>query len=249
MSDADTAINDFGPIADVYDELVSWAPYGRWVEDLESRLRGYGLEPGARLLDAACGTGLSTLPWLEKGYRVTAVDRSERALELAREKVGDADYPVEFYRRDLRELDLEGPFDAAVCMHSGLDYILEEDELRRALAELRRVLRQGGLLSFDKCIHRDEFYRRPVSSHRRLSVGEAVMRYRWDRENRLMEQNCTIVRGKGGDEESRTRVKFLMRAFTVDELVDMVQGAGFEVLEPPRPFTVADPGMGIYRAT
>ena len=57
-------LNDFDAIADVYDELVDWAPYELWVEELEKRLGRWGLGPGDRLLDAACGTGLSTLPWL-----------------------------------------------------------------------------------------------------------------------------------------------------------------------------------------
>lgn len=241
-------VNDFGPIADVYDDLVSWAPYRNWVDDLEARLRHYGLPRRACLLDAACGTGLSTVPWLEKGYRVTAFDRSEQALELAREKVRGRDFPVRFLRRDLLNLDLDGPFDAAVCMHSGLDYLLEEEKLRQALRKLRKPLQPGSLLSFDKCLHRPGFYREPVTTRRELDCGEAVLRHSWDRERRLMKQECTIIRMEDGRETRRDRVVFYMKAVPVDQLVEMTENAGFEVLERPRPFRVADPGMGIFRA-
>ena len=242
------AVNDFGPIADIYDELVSWAPYRRWVDDLEERLRGHGLSCGAELLDAACGTGLSTLPWLRKGYSVTAVDRSAEALRQARRKVRGRDYTVRFVRGDLLDLGLDGPFEAAVCMHSGLDYLLDEDDLRRALEGLRRPLQPGSLLSFDKCLHRPGFYRDEVTTRRSLDCGEAVLTHTWDRGRRLMKQECVISRRKDGEEVGRDRVVFYLKAVPLEDLVDMVEDAGFRVLEPPRPFRVHDPGMGIFRA-
>ena len=242
------AVNDFGPIADVYDDLVAWAPYREWVDELEARLRHYGLPRRASLLDAACGTGLSTLPWLEKGYRVTAFDQSREALKIARSKVRGRNFPVRFLRRDLLRLDLGGPFDAAICMHSGLDYLLADDKLRRALRELRKPLRAGSLLSFDKCLHRPGFYRDPVTTRRELPGGEAVLRHSWDRERRLMKQECTVIRKSGGEETRRDRVVFYMKAVPVEELVEMTEDAGFEMLEKPRPFRVDDPGMGIFRA-
>ena len=241
-------VNDFGPIADVYDQLVSWAPYRQWVNDLEARLRHYGLPRRASLLDAACGTGLSTVPWLEKGYRVTAFDRSRKALQSARSKVRGRNYTVRFLQRDLLELDLDGPFDAAICMHSGLDYLLDEEKLRRALRELRKPLEAGAFLSFDKCLHRPEFYRNAITTRRELPCGEAVLRHSWDRTRRLMKQECTVIRKSGGEERDRDKVVFYLKAVPLDELLTMVQDAGFEVVEKPRPFRVSDPGMGIFRA-
>lgn len=242
------AVNDFGPIVDVYDELVSWAPYRRWVDDLEARLRHHGLPRRARLLDAACGTGLSTLPWLKKGYSVTAVDHSEDALRVAREKVRGEDYPVRLVQSDLLKLDLDGPFHAAVCMHSGLDYLLDEDELQRALTNLRGPLEKGSLLTFDKCLHRPGFYRDEVTTRRSLDCGEAVLTHTWDRRRRLMKQECVIIRRRDGEEVGRDRVVFYLKAVPLEDLLDMVERAGFRVLERPRPFKVHDPGMGIFRA-
>lgn len=240
-------INDFDSVADVYDELVSWAPYERWVQELQERLRRWGLRRGDRILDAACGTGLSTLPWAKAGYRVVGVDESLPMLERARQKAREAGLEVEFAPQDLLSLDLGREFDAAICMHSGLDYLQDDDGLERAFRSLRGCLRRGGLLAFDKCLDEPSFYQDDYDDARRLSCGSAQFQYRWDRSRRLLEQRCTVLR-KRGRSPRRTDVVYRLKAVPPDELIAMVLKAGFALLEAPRPFTIPDPGMGIFRA-
>ena len=247
-SPSQPAVNDFGLIADVYDELVSWAPYEKWVKDLETRLQTHGLNRGDRILDAACGTGLSTVPWLDLGYRVVGVDHSPEMLRLAREKVEDREEDVSFHRQDLRELNFPRPFDAAVCLHSGLDYILDDEELLKAFRSLRGTLGQDGLFAFDKCLDEPQFYRRNYTRRYSVSGGEAVFRYLWHPERRLFEQRCVVRRRVRGRAPVSTEMVQYLKAVSIAELKDMLERAGFEVLECPRQFSISDPGLGICRA-
>ena len=240
-------VNDFGAIADVYDELVNWAPYEEWVAALEPRLARRGLDPGAWLLDAACGTGLSMLPWLERGYCAVGVDGSDLMLARCRQRLEAAGHRAELLRQDLLHLAPGRLFDAAVCMHSGLDYVPDDHELATAFRSLRGCLRRGGLLAFDKCLDEPAFYRRDYRERRDLSCGRAEFHYHWDRGQRFMEQRCIVVRTRGGG-PARTEVLFRLRSTPPDELVAMVEGAGFELVEPPKQFVPSDPGMGIFRA-
>ena len=241
-------LNDFGSIADVYDQLVSWAPYARWVCDLMRRLSLYGVKPGQLVLDCACGTGLSTLPWAEHGCPVVGTDRSEEMLRQARKKLIGRDLPVTFVRQDILELDLPLKSDLAVCMHSGLDYILDLGDLARAFSSLRGQLRPGGLLAFDKCLDEPGFYRKSYTHSRTIPAGRAVFEYSWDRELKLFDQRCTVLRDGAEGGSARTEVLYRMRAVPLGDLIAMVESVGFETLEPPRQFTVSDPGMGIFRA-
>jgi SAM-dependent methyltransferase len=245
--ESEAPLNDFGAIADVYDELVDWAPYEMWVRRLERSLRRWGLKKGDWLLDAACGTGLSALPWLRRGYRVVGADASAPMLERARRRMEEAGYEVEFKLQDLLALEPGQAFDAAVCMHSGLDYLLEDAHLRRAFRSLRACLRPGGLLAFDKCLDEDAFYKEDRTDWRELSCGRAEFQYHWDRSRRLMEQQCTVFRERGPG-PPRTVVVYHLKAAPADELIAIVEGAGFELLERPKTFQVTDPGMGIFRA-
>ncbi len=242
------ALNDFDCLADVYDELVAWAPYEDWVRALVRRLTRHGLRKGDLVLDAACGTGLSSIPLAGAGYRVVGVDRSEEMLGYARAKACQAGLRVEFVQGDLLVLDLPLRFDAAVCMHSGLDYILDLNELARAFRSLRGQLRVGGLLAFDKCLDEPGFYQQPRTDRRRLSRGTATFYYFWDRERKLFDQRCVVERDGPDGRTWRTEVLHRMLAVEPRALIRMVEAAGFKTLEPPRSFTTADPGMGIFRA-
>ncbi len=238
--------NDFDCIADVYDELVDWAPYERWVGRLERRLRRCGLRRDEALLDAACGTGLSLLPWLRRGYEVVGTDASEPMLERARDRVDKNGYTAELLLQDLTALDIGRTVKAAVCMHSGLDYILDDAELAAAFRSLRGCLEEGGLLAFDKCLDVPDFYRDDYGDFRRIPGGTAEFDYRWDRGRRLLEQRCTVTRA-GGDGR-RTEVVYHLKATPPDQLDRMLADAGFEMLERVTTFHVKDPGMGIYKA-
>ncbi len=246
-ADSDLPFNDFDAIADVYDELVSWAPYDLWVVELAKRLRRWGLRAGDWILDAACGTGLSTLPWLERGYNVVGADVSEPMLERARARLRQEGCRAELKQQDLLQLDAGRQFDAAIVMHSGLDYILEPDRLQEAFLSLRRCVRPGGLLAFDKCLDEPSFYRDDYSESRKLSCGSVSFEYRWDRSRGVMEQRCTVFRDSG-PEPRRSAVIFWLKAVPVENLIGMAVKAGFTMLEAPKQFTVTDPGMGIFRA-
>ncbi len=240
-------LNDFGCIADVYDELVSWAPYNFWVDELEARLRRHGLSGGHWILDAACGSGLSTVPWAARGYRVVGADINPHMLHQARRRARRAGHSIEFLQQDVTDLRPGRRFDVAVCMHSGLDYILDDAELRRAFESLRGCLREGGLFSFDKCLDVPSFYKGDYRESRTLPSCVADFEYRWDRSRRLFEQRCTVHRTDGG-RPRRTEVVYHLRATPPDDLVRWVEAAGFETLEPLTNFTILDPGMGIFRA-
>lgn len=240
-------VNDFDSIADVYEELVSWAPYGKWVDDLEVRLLRHGLPAGGWIFDAACGTGLSLLPWLRKGYQAAGADASEPMLRLAHERLRLEGLGADLVRQDLRRLELGRTFDAAVCMHSGLDYILEPGGLAEAFRCLRGCLRAGGLLAFDKCLDEPAFYRADYTDRRRLSCGTAEFHYHWDRARKVLEQRCILLR-TDGSRPARSEFCFRLLAIRPDQLVAMVERAGFECVERPYHFRVADPGMGIFRA-
>lgn len=241
-------INEFDSIAAVYDELVSWAPYDCWVRDLVARMRPYGLEPGQLVLDCACGTGLSTFPWVEYGCAVVGTDRSEKMLRQARKKLHGRELPVTFIRQDMLALELPMVFDVAVCMHSGLDYILEVRDLERAFRSLRSQLRRGGLLAFDKCLDEPAFYRKSYTDSRVVSGGTATFEYSWDRKRKRFDQRCTVLKEALDGTVRRTEVLHRMMPVPLDKLLGMVETAGFETLEPPRQFQVSDPGMGIWRA-
>jgi SAM-dependent methyltransferase len=132
-------------IAPYYDDFTAHHDYEIWLGNLLPELKRHGLE-GNRLLDVGCGTGKSFIPMLERGWEVTASDISASMVELARAKVGDA---ADLSVADMRGLPSFGEFDLVWCLDDAVNYLLDGDELERALSGMRRNLAPGGLLMFD----------------------------------------------------------------------------------------------------
>jgi len=118
--------------------------------EYEVQLRAVGIQPGWRVLDAACGSG-SFLPWLAELVGPTG---SLAALDLAPENVALVERLAEWALPCAVEaqlgnvLALPYPDDAfdAVWFANTSQY-LTDAELATALAEFRRVVRPGGLVA------------------------------------------------------------------------------------------------------
>ena len=142
---SDHAERAYESLAPYYDEFTGHHDYGSWVDTLERLTRRHGLA-GRRVLDTACGTGKSSLPFLARGYSVAGCDISGAMLDRARARLGD-DVPL--VRRDLRGLGEIGRFDLVCCIDDGLNYLLEPAEIVAALRGMAANLDEDGLVLFD----------------------------------------------------------------------------------------------------
>lgn len=101
------------------------------------------LKPGARILDAGCGSGRDAKAFREMGYAVEAFDASAELVELARQHTG---LPVKQMRfEDITEVER---YDGIWCCASLLHVPLAE--LPGVMAQLAKALKPGGVwyLSF-----------------------------------------------------------------------------------------------------
>ena len=146
--------------ADVYDDFTAHHDYEGWTALIERLAQAHGLA-GDRLLDVGCGTGNSFLPFLARGYRVTACDISPRMLARARDKCrGHARLTV----ADLRALPRLGAFDLVLAIDDVLNYLRAAD-LQAAFRGLEANLAVGGVVVFD--VNTELTYRTFFASHER----------------------------------------------------------------------------------
>src|ERR1700710_1139899 len=78
----------YDAIAPVYDDFTAHHDYRAWIGTLLELGAANGLR-GDTALDIGCGTGKSTIPLLEHGWKVTACDISASMAAMARAKIGD----------------------------------------------------------------------------------------------------------------------------------------------------------------
>ena len=135
----------FHTIADRYDLITRFLSYGqdqRW----KRRLVGLAGSAPGRALDLASGTGDIAFALTARGWRVVALDLTHRMLQLAQAKAPAA-APAAFVTGDMMALPFpDASFDLVTTGYG----IRNVPRIDPAVAEIRRVLRPGGvLLSLD----------------------------------------------------------------------------------------------------
>ncbi len=133
-------------VAQAYDRIAEryaeWAGQVR-VEEREryTRVLLDSVPAGAPVLELGCGTGLPTTKRLAERFAATAVDLSERHVELARGNVPAATV----VHGDMTALDFPEASFAAVAAFYSITHVPREEHAR-LLEQIARWLRPGGLL-------------------------------------------------------------------------------------------------------
>ena len=215
-------------LAGVYDALTEDVGYRRRADYLEELFQKSGI-PVHTVLDLACGTGEMTAILTERGYELIASDASPDMLARAREKAaGLAGEPPVFLHQTMTGLDLYGTVDAAVCCLDSLNYLTSPKDVQKAFQRLHLFIAPGGILIFDVnsveklasldgqvflderadvyCVWRAEFSRRSCICSYFMDI------FQLDGETGLWSR---------GEEIHRER------AYTIEELTSLLEGAGF----------------------
>jgi SAM-dependent methyltransferase len=182
-------------LAPFYDELTREHDYDGWTRHLEETAVRFGVN-GTSLLDAACGTGKSFLPFLARGYTVTGCDISPEMVALASAKAPEADLFV----ADVRTLDPIGSFDLITCLDDSVNYLIDDGDLEAGLGALARNLAPDGVLVFD--VNTLSTYRTTFARDMALDGPDVFLVWRGQ---------CT------GDEEPGCIAELLIEAFTETE--------------------------------
>ena len=142
--DTETISSMFDSIAPTYDRLNHILSFGidrswrrRLVKKVVGSVQGNG---SVKVLDVACGTGDVSMALKRQGMDVTGADISEKMLDIARVKAPD----IEFVYGNAAGLPFgDGTFDCVTIAFG----IRNFDMRSQCIRELRRVLKDGGILA------------------------------------------------------------------------------------------------------
>lgn len=116
----------------------------RYMAGVDAAVRALSARSGENVLDAGCGTGLTTRQLVALGCRVTALDLSAGSLGRLRQRVGGL--VPRLVQGDLSALPFpDAAFDRVLCANA-LQQLAGPDARRACVRELARVLRPGGRL-------------------------------------------------------------------------------------------------------
>ncbi|MFF2350590.1 class I SAM-dependent methyltransferase [Kitasatospora sp. NPDC058115] len=213
---------------------------------LDALLRARLGDAPADVLDCACGIGTQALGLAARGHRVTGTDLSPVSAARAAREAAARGLRLPTAAADMRRLPCpDGRFDAVVCADNALPHLLTATDVRAALAELRRVLRPGGLLMLSTRPYDDLRRDRPTATEPRVSVdgdGRRVVSFQlwhWHEDGERYDLELFRLTGPpdGNDQDwgpvSVHRATYW--ALTRDRLARFATEAGFTAVEwqPP----------------
>jgi len=195
--------------------------------EVEAVISLLGPQPGARLLDLACGQGWLTIPLAQRGYHVTGLDLSAALLARAEQAAGEAGVTAKWVRGDMRDLPGEWTacFDCASLTLSEFGCFDDESDNQRVLGEVARVLKTGGRFLLDIVVNRDGLVLRGENSGYLEGDGFFVSD----------EGNLDLLSGVYQRvfhwyyQGQRHEAKWQIRAYTPPEVARMLEKAGLRV--------------------
>jgi len=214
-------VQGYERIARVYNRHMA-EDFIRRALPLTKRLLLARLSPGARLLDACCGTGQMSRALGALGFDVLGFDCCEAMLRLARGNAPRA----HFLRADLRHVDLTPQFTAALSTFNSLAHLAGYDELCASFRNIRNALETGGEFMFDATV--DEGYR--ARWHGSFSFSgedyECTVRPRYDPRQRRAENHITCsVHENGGWQ--RSDLTLAQKCHDESDLQQALEDSGF----------------------
>jgi len=189
--------------------------------------------PGARLLDAGCGTGRYAIELGRRGYVVEGVDQSPELVDVAKRS---AIHPgsVSFDVGNLLALP-DHRYDAILC-RGVLNDVVDTGSREAVFSSFAGALRREGVLILDvreweatkDRKQREPLFRKSVDTDRGKLTFTSITELDPERQQLLLSETHTLVNDAG--EHSRD-YRFVMRCWTRTELESVFERGGFSSVE------------------
>lgn len=222
----------FDQVARIYDLIYSDKDYDAECDLIEAVFKKYDKEV-RDILDVGCGTGNHSLRLSKRGYSLSSIDPSPSMLKAFEEKISNDDILIEnFCAHDF--WFAEHRFDAAICMFSTLNYVIETDRIIASLKNIRKHLKKGGLFLFDFWYGPAVLHIRPSEKHKIMKKDEKMV-IRVVTPELNTEKNIQIshyrfivlIHGCVFNDFEETHT---LRFFFPDEITQFLQETGFKIL-------------------
>lgn len=214
--------NDWGKESSKYTVLVS-----RIIKD-------YSLQVNS-ILDVACGTGILASELYKMNFNVCGVDISEHMIHVARENHKN----IEFNVSNMTDFSFNKKFDLITCSFDSINYLTNDEDMRKALENIFNHLEANGFFIFD--INTPALYeeRHFGTIKRRFEDITFNQILEYDKDKRL--GKTTFDFGCDGVEVH------IQKAYTSEDMDKFLIRAGFKILNKCKNFKLSPINEKTYK--
>ena len=225
--------------AELYDLFMDDVDYGKWTDyvfDLTGR--------PASIAECGCGTGEITIRLRKKGCSIIGMDKSPEMLETASRKARNAGLRIPFICQDMCEMKLHKPVDAVISCCDCVNYLTDEESVRKFFKAAYDSLKPSGILAFDIS---SEYKLRNILSENTFADSREEAAYIWKNsyreDSKLIEMDVEFFRyiHENSQDDLPLFVRFdefhVQRAHSENEILLWLNEAGFDNVKVYEAFT------------
>lgn len=240
-------MESYSQFALVYDKLMQDVDYKGRTSYLLKLFEKFGKTP-TLLLDVACGTGGFSNQFALKGIEVIGVDMSEEMLLAARENSAALATDVLFLCQKAEELDLYGTVDGAICCLDSVNHITDIKKLKKAFERVSLFLEEDSLFIFDvNTLYKHEH----ILADNTFVIEEDDVFCVWQNEYDEKNLSTDITLDffiSDGEKYERFSEEFSEKAYTDDQLKELLEESGFTLEAVYGDMTELEPDENCERA-
>ena len=218
-------------LAPFYDAINADIDYIKWADFIEQIFKKECKAGPELVLDLGCGTGKMTIELAKRGYDMTGIDYSPEMLDIARDAAEKEGQNILWLCQDMREFELYGTVDAAVCCLDCINHLENEEDLKKCLSLVHNYLIPDGIFIFDvngrykfENIYADNTYAMEESG------GICMWENYYDFESKICDFYITLFKECPDGRYKRYDDTQSERMYTLGELKVMLEESGMEHL-------------------
>ena len=216
--------------AAVYDKFTQNTDIKKRADFLHALLCRFGIADGI-LLDLACGTGMLSEAFIQKGYDVISVDASCAMLNEARNRLVPYEGKALLLEQDMRDLDLFGTIRACVCCLDSVNHLTDAYDVQQVFSRVSLFTEPDGVFLFD--VNTVYKHREILGNNTFIYEDEKdflVWQNEYDPADDTVQMLIDIFTMDDSGRYVRESDEVTERAYEADLLEDMLKKAGFRAV-------------------
>jgi SAM-dependent methyltransferase len=209
--------------------------YEQEENDAENSEEDLLLQEKNLVVELGCGTGSFTQEMANLGYDMIGIDNSGDMLGKARRKMEEAGLDIMYLEQDMCELDLFCTAGTIVSVCDSINYLIEDEQIRKAFTKVNNYLYPGGLFLFDfNTLHKYRDVIGDVTIAENREDCSFIWENFFDVDTNINEYDLTLFVRKRADDMTelfeRSIETHLQRGYTLNEMKGFIEQSGMEFI-------------------